>query len=438
MPSVTIQGAGSVIATLTAGTNFAVARQASAVISAAINSGAAMTTVTAGGVAPAPASSGALLVVNTTNPTNVAFSAAYSSVILADSPAPVTLTGGGAAAEAIILGTGTAQLNTGGGTGTVAGGDGDKQINLGATTGFAVYTGAGHDTIDLSRSLIGGRSTVEAGAGTNVIVQATGAISQAGNTVILGAGATQVRSTGYDSVTAGAGSATIQVVGLVQDTVTGGAGAVTFVNSLGSSQVNQPSLTPSGTIPPPPTGSATVFGGAGGGNFGGGSGGSNLLVGGAGAVTLRGAGNGDVLIALGTAAGQEQYLSAGSGNETLLGSLSTTSNLFVAGSGNDLIVGGSGSDTFVAGSGSATITSGSGADLIMINALSGAGAQLTLTDFAPGVDHIHLLNYSGSNTPTALAAAATSLGSAGSRVTLSDGTTITFQGVSSVTSGFFS
>ena len=431
MPNVTIQGANSVYPTLTAGTNVAVARQASAIIGAAINGGAATVTVTAGGTAPTPSGTNALLVVNTTNPTNLAYPAAYSYVVVADNPAPVTLTGGGAAGEAIVLGTGIVTLNVAGGSGTVVGGDGDKSISLGATTGFAVFTGAGHDTINLSSSQIGGRSTVEAGAGFNVFNTA-GVINQAGNTVVLGAGAAQVRSTGYDSVTAASGSATVQVVGSAQDTVVGGAGKLVVVNNLAASQVNYSTA----TAAPLSTGSSTVFGGAGGGTFRGGSDGNNLLVGGGGSVSLQGAGNGDVLIATGSTG--QQVLQAGTGNETLLGSLSTSSNLFVAGSGNDLIVGGSGSDTFVAGTGAATITSGGGADLIMVNALTTAGAQLTLTDFVAGVDHVRLANYGGSNNPAALAAGATNLGSAGSRVTLSDGTTITFQGVNSVNSGFFS
>ena len=429
MPSVTIQGAGSVYPTLTAGTNAAIARQAAAVISNAI-SGAAAVTVTAGGTAPNPSSTPALLVINTNNPTNLNFPSTYPYVVAGDNSAPMTLSGGGATAQEIILGAGTVQVNTGGGSGTVVGGDGDKSINFGATTGFAVYTGAGHDTIDLRQSLASGVSTVEAGAGFNVYSNA-GAVTQPGNTVLLGAGATQVRSTGSDSVTAGNGSATIQVVGNVQDTVFGGAGRLTLVNGSIASTLNFSTA----TTTPLSSGSVTALGGAGGGYYRGGSNGSNLLVGSLGAVTLQGAGNGDVLIAMGTSGMQLLY--AGSGNETLLGSLSTTSNLFVAGSGNDVILGGSGADTFIAGTGAATITAGSGPDLFMLNANTTAGAQITITDFAPGVDYVRLLNYGGANNPASLAAAAAHLGNAGSRVTLSDGTTITFQGISTVTSNFF-
>ncbi len=432
MPSVTIQGAGSVYPTLTAGTNSAIARQAALVINNAIASGAGVL-ATGGGTQAVPSASPALLIVNTNNQTNLNYPTNYPYVVVADTFAPsivLTEAPGGGTGQQIVLGSGTVQLNTSGGSGTVVGGDGAKGINLGATSGFAVYTGAGHDTIDLSQSLATGRSTVEAGAGINVY-GGSGAITQPGNTVLLGAGAAQIRSTGSDSITAGAGSATIQVVGNVQDTVVGGAGSLNLVNGAFASTLNFSTATNA----PLSSGSVTALGGAGGGYYRGGSAGSNLLVGSMGAVTLQGAGTGDVLIAMGTSGMQVLY--AGSGNETLLGSLSSTSNLFVAGNGADVILGGSGADTFVAGTGTATITGGGGPDLFMVNAATSAGAQITITDFAPGVDHVRLTNYGGANSPGPLAAAAANLGSAGSRITLSDGTTITFQGVASVNSGFF-
>ena len=454
MPSVTVQGAGSVYPTLTAGTNAAITGQAAALINnamsnptltagtnaaitrqaAALAANTASFTATAGGTAPEPKSNPGFLVVNTNNQIDLNFSSSYPYVLAYDNAAPSTLSGGGAVGAVIVVGAGTVRVNTGGGSGSIYGGDGDKSINLGTTSGFAVYTGAGHDTIDLSQSLLGSRNTVEAGAGDNVIN--AGAITQPGNTILLGAGAAQVRSTGSDSVNSGAGSATIQVVGSVQDTVVGSAGTLTLINSTVASTVNYPTTLPNGTTTPLSSGSVTALGGAGGGYYRGGSNGSNLLVGSLGSVTLQGGGTGDVLIAMG-GMNESQVLYAGSGNETLLGSLSTTGTLYVAGNGNDVIIGGSGADTFVAGTGAATITSGAGPDLFMFNAGTSAGAQLTITDFTPGVDHLRLTNYSGPNTPSNLAANATQLGTAGSRITLSDGTTITFQGVSTVNSGFF-
>ncbi len=58
---------------------------------------------------------------------------------------------------------------------------------------------------------------------------------------------------------------------------------------------------------------------------------------------------------LATLAGKAaDVLQAGSGNETLLGGLSTGANTFDAGSGNDMILGGLGNDTIQAGTGNAT------------------------------------------------------------------------------------
>ena len=227
MPSVTIPAAGSVVPTLTSGTNTEVARRTAAIISSAVGS----VTVNSGGTAPAPPADHSLLVVNTNNPLNLNYPSSYQYVVVGDSPAPITVSGGGAPNEQIVLGAGAVAVNTGGGSGTIVGGDGDKAIDVGASYGFAVYTGGGHDTIDLRQSVATGRNTVEAGAGANVF--SNGVISQPGNTVLLGAGATQVRSTGPDSITAGAGATTIQVVGNVQDTVRGGAGAMTVVNASG-------------------------------------------------------------------------------------------------------------------------------------------------------------------------------------------------------------
>ncbi len=72
----------------------------------------------------------------------------------------------------------------------------------------------------------------------------------------------------------------------------------------------------------------TAFGGAGGGFFVGGAAGSNSLVGGAGAVTLVGAGSGDFLEAQSAGA---NVLAQGNGNETLVATSSTGSNSFGAG-----------------------------------------------------------------------------------------------------------
>ena len=81
---------------------------------------------------------------------------------------------------------------------------------------------------------------------------------------------------------------------------------------------------------------------------------------------LKFGGSGDVLIATGTSG--IQFLQAGPGNETLLGSLSTPNNYFVAGPGANLIVAGAGNDTIFAGTGAAPVTGGAGAALFVVAA----------------------------------------------------------------------
>ncbi len=425
MAGVTISGAGS---TLPDGTNINVARQ----VAAMINSATTFQSTNPIGTAPAvPGGQVGELIVNTTTPAIVIASGLYQYFVVSDAPlpgtAPVTVTGGGALNQQVVLGTRPVTFNAGGGSGIIVGGDDNKAIDIGVGTNFAIYTGAGDDTISLVSSAAAGRNTVEAG------------LAVTNNTVNLGAAPTLVRSTGNDAVSVGSGAATIEVVGMVQDTVSGGAGRMTFVEGDGASQVNYVTDPVTSVRQPVAAfGSATVIGGVGaGGLYRGGTSGSNLLVGGLGAVTLQGAGSGDVLIATGSSG--MQVLQAGAGNETLLGSLSASNNVFSAGSGSDLIIAGSGNDRINAGrGGSATITGGGGADLFVFDPRFSAGAQVVITDFAPGADHIVLQAYAAPNTAANLAASAQRVGASASRITLSDGTTITFQGVTAVDASFFS
>lgn len=404
----TVQGAGSVHPNVTAGTNYAVAQQASSLIASAVNVQARV--MTGGGTAPTvPGSQYGELIVDTSG----GFigggigAAGYTYFVVGDTPNPLTITAGGLLGQTAIFGTGVATYNAAGGSGTVVGGDGNKTINAGPGTNFALYTGAGDDTINLSSSPAAGQNTVAAGGGHNL--------------VNLGAAPTQIIASGADTINVSAGSTTVQAIGGAQASVAGGSGQRTVVNAAGSSTVFGGA------------GSATVVGGAGGGQFYGGASGSNLLLGGSGGAYLTGATSGDVLIATSTSA--MQVLQAGAGNETLLGALSTADNLFSAGSGADLIIAGSGNDTILAGSGYATVTGGAGSDSFTFNALVAHGGNMTITDFTPGADHVVLRNYPDS--AANLAASAKLVAPATARVTLSDGASITFLHISSVDASFF-
>jgi len=410
----TVQGAGSVHPTVAVGTDYAVGQQASAVIQSAANVQVAV--MTAGGVAPTvPGGQDGVLIVDTSQPGFIGGGIAasgYRYFVVGDTYNPITVPGGGSVGQVAILGTalgpvGAIAFSAGGGSGTIVGGDGNKTITTGHGTNFAVYTGAGNDTVNLSGSPAAGLDTVAAGAGQNLVT--------------LGAAPTQVQSTGSDTINVSVGSTTVQAIGNAAVALQGGSGARTLINGGGYASVSGGA------------GSVTVFGGAGGINAQGGSAGNNLMLGGSGQTYLTGGGGGDVLIA--TSASAQQVLQAGTGNETLLGSLSTMNNVFAAGSGNDLIIAGAGNDTIFAGAGAVTVTGGAGADAFTFNTIIARGGSMTITDFTPGVDRVVLRNYP--DAPASLAANAQHIGPASTRVTLSDGSSITFVGLSSVTPGFF-
>jgi hypothetical protein len=192
-------------------------------------------------------------------------------------------------------------------------------------------------------------------------------------------------------------------------------------------------------------GSETLFGGsgsdtvlAGNGYFQGGSFGNNLLATStvAGAATLVGGGNNDVL----SGYGARDLLEAGSGNVTLAG-FANGGQTFVLGSGQDILLGDSvGNDTIKLGSGSAMIDLGhatvNNTQLGITSLASGnvimeqsgiSGGNVTINGFSPqdvgwGVWDVVSLN--SGVTATSIVA------SGGSTVaTLSDGTKITFTGV---------
>jgi Ca2+-binding RTX toxin-like protein len=141
--------------------------------------------------------------------------------------------------------------------------------------------------------------------------------------------------------------------------------------------------------------------------------------------------DGNVVFLIGTA---NDLVLAGGGNETLIGAQSSGNNTFVAGSGSDTIVGGSGNDVFMAGSGAATMTGGSGADLYAF--FNGeAGGTDVITNFKLGTDHVTLQNYGPGAVSTALASAIFADGS--TTMTLPDGTKVTFQGITHLTSASF-
>ena len=184
------------------------------------------------------------------------------------------------------------------------------------------------------------------------------------------------------------------------------------------------------------TGSVTIFGGIG--SFTGGRAGGNIMLTSTinGVTTLIGAGSSDSLYAL---AGGD-VLQGGTGTEVMagFGGFSAPGNKFITGSGSDTVLGGSaGGNTIQLGGGTAVIYGQHGSVAASsVNAdtyqLYRAGGSDTISDFVSGVDVFKLsAGYAaGLSSPAAVvSSAAVSGGNLG--VTLSDGTKLTFVGITS-------
>ncbi|MGP8025414.1 MAG: hypothetical protein ACLPJJ_01660 [Acidocella sp.] len=191
-------------------------------------------------------------------------------------------------------------------------------------------------------------------------------------------------------------------------------------------------------------GAVTAFGGMGGGLYVGSSTGNNSLTGGSGLVTLVGGGNGDVLTATGNGlnslpnANTRNILYSGAGNETLLASSATGSNIFYisADAGNDMVsTAGAGEQTFFLSGGTAcntTITGAAAGSLYNVYDVSNAGqsgGSYTITNFdsgAPSIIYLINENHTGNNSIPIVGATNQSNGVL---ITLGNSTTITLLGV---------
>lgn len=186
-------------------------------------------------------------------------------------------------------------------------------------------------------------------------------------------------------------------------------------------------------------------GGSGGGFYVGGRAGNNSLVGGSGLITLQGGGSGDVLVANASGNGANQ-LFGGTGIESLIGSSTSGANVFQIGLVNVGIgdvtasgiasTDGSGLQTFILGNTNGeTLTGSSAAGAFNFYSVVGdstaGGGNFTITDFNPSNSALFLSDAAldgSAGDATIKAIGANLAGSA--QVLLSDGTTITFNGVS--------
>ncbi len=281
---------------------------------------------------------------------------------------------------------------------------------------------------------------VAGAAGTGAIVTDEGT----SNSILIDAGSVVIAAHGDDTVSAGEGGSvvsgghTLHSVGYGASTVDGGSG------------------------------SATISGGAGG-SYKGGTAGNNVIHGG-GHSTVSGGGSGDHLFG-----GNADTLIAANGNTTLYGGMNdifvdadksfaftgqkavlfgaeTGKSDVVAGTGDFLLVGRGGSTTVfggagsgqtwagntrmtdVAGTGSGTLVVGTDQSALWINQVAGdqtilavegaSGGNATVLGFRPGTDHFAAVGYGNAPTQTVANGSLT--------VSLSDHTTITFVGITTL------
>lgn len=337
-------------------------------------------------------------------------------------PGETLVFGNGQPNEIVMSGSATDLTFLGlGGSGTVNAGGGNNTITVVADrdtgnrwhhrqgtdpSGWVIFTGGGNDRIDVIGSA---NATIGAGGGKNSIA--------------LGNGSYNIISTGDDTIVGGGGSETVDASRARADFVQGNQSDLTFVGGSGGATIlgGQGSDTYLGSAGP--TGKQYIQGG---------QGGDNLLFAGDGLATLVGGGSGDQLYAYGTAA---QLLQAGAGRETLSAAASTGADTLKAAGGHDLLIGGDRTDTFVAGSGHTTINAGPGREIFEFVRGEGGGTELvTGIDKASDIS-INLSGFGREAVNQALASQTVSHGSVS--ISLTDGTRVTFEDITSLTKSNF-
>jgi V8-like Glu-specific endopeptidase len=344
-----------------------------------------------------------------------------------DATAPVSVTGGSAAGELIIAGTGGLNFTAGAGSGTVMAGGGNNTINMPTVSGNQyVYLGGGADTVQTGT----GQATIDAGPGNNLLN--------------LGTGTNYVVSSGNDTIHATGGAVTVNAVAGASALVFSGSSALSFSSSGNASTVISGTSGAAGADTIFANGGGDYYGGNGsfvfiGGRAGstavggsgnntlfGGTSDNDLLVAGTGPSTLVGS-NGISIVGLGAV---PDVLIAGAGSETLVGSGGGGNDILFANTGTDALFAGTGNDTFVASSGTVQMVGGPGQDLfVFVNGATGGSASIW--NFTQGQDHVALFGYGANIAPSLIASAVVS-GNA-TTITLPDHTTITFGNVANLT-----
>ncbi len=286
-----------------------------------------------------------------------------------------TITGGGANSSYLLEGQNDVLTTTNTSNVSVRGGataqvDADGgTICLNETDSTVRFAETGGG-VNQTVTLVGGSATVTGGAGVQPLGVTTGA--NTGTSVLLGGSTVQVSSHGADTIFAGGAGSTAKITGLAgsTDSIQGGAGSLGYTNN----------------------------------------GGKLVFVGGSGNATLHG-GSGTMSV------------TAGSGNTTLFGG--TGAFCFTAGSGNAVVNEVSGADSVTFGSGATSVTGGSGTDLFTF--VAGQAGNDVIRNFSTLHDTLSFQGFTGDPVKSQ------SVMGGSTQVTLSDGTHVTFAGVSHLT-----
>lgn len=404
-------------------------------------------------------------------------------------PGAVSVAGGGNAAQVVLSGTGGLDFTAGAGAGSVIAGGGDNIVRIGAGMGSqSVSLGPGADTVlatggDNTIDVGGGGGLVHLGAGANTLTtsgsgtifggagQATITMTPPGGTlgaplIYLGRGGSRLDGSGAATVVGWVGSDTIgtgsasrslifQEQGGMQavlggaDTFVGGAGAATLTGGGGGALAFQG--TGAMTFQPgPANGPAadTVVGAPGQSLLvqAPGFAQSDVVVLAYGAVTFGGAGDSGhaTVVSAGPAvtatapAGGGALLGGSAGGNLLDGGNATGQIALVAGGANDTIAAGAGTTYIRTATGAETVvgsTSQFRSGLSLTALLQGNATDLVMQHFDPAWDYLALYGFPAGEVAAALAGATTVGGS--ERLTLSDGTHITFEGFTGLTAANF-
>ncbi len=350
--------------------------------------------------------------------------------VLVDTATNATLSG--AANDTLFGGNADATLVATTGAESLFGGTAENLFELGAST--AIATSQGADTIVGSTgaaTVIASGAPLYFGASGTALFNALGATA-----TLVGGGAETVNAGTADALVFGGSGGLVFNAGSGASTVVGGTGGATLTG--GSTGMLYFGTGPTTYIPGTAvdtvvgfTGSLTATGGANGTLFFTGTGGNNDVSTGTGSSTIIAFGATDLLTA--TGAGENVIAAAGAG-ETINGAQATGQNTFFAFGSGDSVVGGAGATAIESGLGNQTLVSGTGPTLFEILAGT-ADRAIDIQNFSAAQDYVQLQGYGAGAGAAALQTATTSGGA--ETMTLADGTTVTFQGVTGLTASSF-